>query len=255
VNVNNNPYNNNYNNNNNDNLLAGNAQKDFESVSDMNKEVTAMMRLGFIRKVYGVLFCQLFFTALISSIGFMQPVQSYYSKTMWPFWTAFALALVILIPLACFKKVARTVPMNYILLFSFTACESIMLSYMFAAVNNWKIVVTAAAITVAVVGALTLYACTTKTDFTFLGGILFVSATLLMFLGFFSIMFGYFLNTLYCILGVFVFSIYLIFDTQLVMGNCGLEYSVDDYVIAALNIYLDIIQIFLYILSLLANRN
>jgi FtsH-binding integral membrane protein len=216
--------------------------------------VNQQMRLGFIRKVYGVLTAQILITALVSSIGFIQGVQDYYKITMWPFWTSFALMLIVLIPLACFKKIARQVPLNYILLFTFTVCEAIMLSYAFAAINDWKIVLTAAVMTVAIVAALTAYACTTKTDFTFLGGILFVSSTLLFLLGLFSIFFGGFLHTLYCCLGVIVFSIYLIFDTQLVMGQCGIEYSVDDYILASLNIYLDIIQLFIYILSLLSKK-
>lgn len=226
---------------------------DFEDTT-FSHGVNQQMRLGFIRKVYGVLSVQILLTALVSSIGFISGVQDYYKTNMWPFWTSFAVMLIVLIPLACFKKVARKVPINYILLFTFTTGEAIMLSYAFASINDWKIVLTAAIMTVAIVVALTAYACTTKTDFTFLGGMLFVSCTLLFLLGLFSIFFGGFLHTLYCCMGVVVFSIYLIFDTQLVMGQCGLEYSVDDYILASLNIYLDIIQLFVYILSLLSKK-
>ena len=47
------------------------------------------------------------------------------------------------------------------------------------------------------------------------------------------------------------FSIYLIFDTQLILGRFGMQYEIDDYILAALNIYIDIIQLFLFILNLL----
>lgn len=248
----NNDFNYDANNNNNPNLQSS-LNKDFENSSSNNfdEQVNKMMRIGFIRKVYGVLTCQLLFTALLSSIGFITSVQDYYSKNTWLLWTSLALSLVVIIPLACCRKVARKVPLNYFLLFTFTACESIMLSYVFASIRDWKIVFTAAVITIAVTGALTVYACTTKTDFTYCGGLLFVSITLLFFLGLFSIVFGGFLRILYCVLGILVYSIYLIFDTQLVMGKFGVEYQIDDYIIATLNIYLDIIQIFLYILSIL----
>ena len=49
-------------------------------------------------------------------------------------------------------------------------------------------------------------------------------------------------------LGVFLFGVYLIFDTQLIMGGKRYELSIDDYVVGALILYLDIIMIFLYLL-------
>ena len=49
-------------------------------------------------------------------------------------------------------------------------------------------------------------------------------------------------------------SIYLIFDTQLVVGKLGIAYSIDDYIFASLNLYLDILNIFLYVLTLLSNK-
>lgn len=235
-----------------------NFNENFENKSEDNiyspDKIEQNMRLGFIRKVYGVLCSQLIFTALLSSIGFLNSVRAYYYSTMWLFWFAFAITIVTCFALACFKSLAKSVPVNYILLFLFTAGESIMLSYLFAAINDVKIVVIAAVATVVVCSALTIYACTTKTDFTYLGGLLFVCLSLMFVLGLFYIWYPQFLRLLYCFLGLVLFSIYLIFDTQLVMGKYGLEYEIDDYIIAALNIYMDIIQIFIYILSILSRR-
>lgn len=46
---------------------------------------------------------------------------------------------------------------------------------------------------------------------------------------------------------------YLVYDTQIMMGG-GKQYSIspEEYVFAALNLYLDIINLFLYILQLIA---
>ena len=55
--------------------------------------------------------------------------------------------------------------------------------------------------------------------------------------------------------GVFVFGIYLIVDTQMIVGGKHVELSVDEYVLAAMLLYVDIVQIFLYILRLLGNRD
>lgn len=53
---------------------------------------------------------------------------------------------------------------------------------------------------------------------------------------------------------MFVFGIYLIVDTQLIMGGKQVELAIDEYILAAMMLYIDIIQIFLYILRLLGDR-
>jgi FtsH-binding integral membrane protein len=55
-----------------------------------------------------------------------------------------------------------------------------------------------------------------------------------------------------CMTDVIIYSLYLVYDTQLMIGKFDNEYSVDDYVFAAINIYLDIINLFIYILRLVA---
>lgn len=43
---------------------------------------------------------------------------------------------------------------------------------------------------------------------------------------------------------------FLAVDTQLLLGNKNLSLSPEEYIFAALNLYTDIIQIFIYILSI-----
>jgi FtsH-binding integral membrane protein len=112
----------------------------------------------------------------------------------------------------------------------------------------------AALATFGVTFGISVYACTTKTDFTFFGGLLFSLLSCLIILTLFSFFFE-FLNAIICIFGVLLYSLYLLYDTQLLLGKFGVEYSVDDYILASLNIYLDIIQIFLYILEILGRMS
>ena len=51
--------------------------------------------------------------------------------------------------------------------------------------------------------------------------------------------------------GAFMFSLYLIYDTQMMMGGKH-KYALDPevYIFAALNIYLDVINLFMYILMI-----
>ena len=57
-------------------------------------------------------------------------------------------------------------------------------------------------------------------------------------------------------LGACIFGLYLIYDTQLIMGGSGkaAQYSIDDYIMAAVNMYIDVIQIFIEILRLIGDR-
>jgi FtsH-binding integral membrane protein len=52
-----------------------------------------------------------------------------------------------------------------------------------------------------------------------------------------------------------IFSLYLIYDVQLVAGDKQKKFSEDDYILAALNIYLDIIGIFIQLLQFFGTRN
>ncbi|CAJ1445306.1 unnamed protein product [Effrenium voratum] len=64
------------------------------------------------------------------------------------------------------------------------------------------------------------------------------------------------LNLVYAGLGALIFSFYIILDTQLIVGGKHNKhrFSIDDYCMAAINIYVDIIQLFLFLLELFGNR-
>lgn len=118
-------------------------------------------------------------------------------------------------------------------------------------------VLIALGITVLVVVSLTAFAFQTKYDFTNLSGMLFVSLVVLILFGIFAGIFhSRVLSVLYACIGVIIFSLYLVYDTQLVIGGKHkYQFSVDDYVFAALNIYLDIVNLFLFVLALVSGGN
>jgi FtsH-binding integral membrane protein len=128
--------------------------------------------------------------------------------------------------------------------------------------NGGAVVVMAALMTLGkglsmlgLVAVLTVYAYYTKTDFTTPWAVMLAFVTsIVIFFMFFFINWAPAMQTFYCSLGIFVFGLYLIIDTQMVMGNRSFAISMDDYVVAALLIYIDIIQLFLYILTLLGGR-
>jgi FtsH-binding integral membrane protein len=52
-----------------------------------------------------------------------------------------------------------------------------------------------------------------------------------------------------------IYSVYLIIDTQLIIGGREKELTMDNYVLGAVILYIDIIRLFLEILRIFGKRN
>lgn len=90
-----------------------------------------------------------------------------------------------------------------------------------------------------------------------MGGLLFVLGMSLLLFGLFAFAFNQpnqTLNVVYCVCWAVLYGLYLIYDTQLIAGNKRFALSLDDYIIGALIIYIDIIGMFLKLLQLLGRR-
>merc|ERR1712190_132854 len=124
-----------------------------------------------------------------------------------------------------------------------------------------ELVLGCAAATAVIFFGLTIYAWTTKTDFTGCGPYLFAAL-----LGMIVISFGMllmqmlvpganiaFTQKIFAGLMVILFTLYIVYDTQLMIGQWkghAVQFEIDDYVLAALTLYLDILNLFLYLLEL-----
>lgn len=214
------------------------------------------LRIGFIRKVYGILTAQLLFTVLICIIPMTsESFRDFQREQYWLLIVFAILPLFCSIALVCFRNVAKQVPYNYILLFAFTVAEAYIVSFI-CSFYDPVVVLSAALITCGILAGLTAYACCTKTDFTYLGGFLMMALFGLIFWGFIvGVVRNDILISTYSVLGAILYGFYLIYDTQLIVGGKKYELSIDDYIIGALMLYIDTIQIFLYILSLLGRRS
>ncbi|MBN3325062.1 LFG1 protein, partial [Atractosteus spatula] len=101
--------------------------------------------------------------------------------------------------------------------------------------------------------SLSVFAMQTKWDFTTATGTMWVIGWSLVSFGLLcAIIRTNWLYIVYAAVGTLVFSVYLVMDTQLMLGG-KYKYSLspEEYIFAALNLYLDIITIFLFILQLL----
>jgi len=211
------------------------------------------IRLGFIKKVYSILFVQIGITAgMICLFLYCDPVKEYSKDNPWLWILAFVLTLVILIVLACCPNFRRQSPMNFVLLMAFTVCEGFLLGTVTSHYDKDEVLM-AVGITAVVTFALTIFAFQTKWDFTMMGGMLFVLVIVLFCFGILAaIIQSRILSLVYASIGALIFSAYIVFDTQMMMGGKH-KYSLspEEYIFAALNLYLDIINLFMFILSII----
>ena len=205
------------------------------------KKTFETIRRGFIRKVYGIIFFQLLITTTVIYFSMTNEIlMKFMLSNVWSLYLSCVASIIVVIILVC-GKLTRTVPVNYFLLIVLTLLEAFMASYTTIYFQPISVLV-CAGLTMLIVFALTMYACFTKRDMTMMGGFLFCFSIILIFLGIVGFFFtSYFYQMFLNSLGVLLMSLYLIFDTQLVIGNKRNLIDVDDYILGALNIYLDIL--------------
>lgn len=238
----------------------------------MNAEPVALceehVRRGFIRKVYGILFVQLAVTTVIAGavMVFADTIrESNPGMLSAIFYASLALTLGLSCAIGCCSTTMRTFPWNYIMLFAFTAAEAVLVGIISAQYTIGSVLV-ALGMTAFIVIALTAFACQTKYDFTGFGPYLYCALMVLLAFGFVVVLIAWFggggsgaftiLNTVYAAGGALLFSAFIVYDTQLIVGGKHRRYqfSIDDYAFAALNLYVDIVQLFLFLLSLFGDR-
>jgi len=210
------------------------------------------IRMAFVRKVYAILMVQLAITVgFIAVFLYVPEVKRFAAENTWLLWVAMAMTFVLLIVLACCNDFRRRWPLNIILLLLFTLCEGFLLGAVSTAYRTDDVLIAAGICAVVCLG-LTIFAFQTKWDFTAMGGILFVGILILMIFGILAIFIrNKILDLVYASLGALVFSCYIVFDTQMMLGGKH-KYSIspEEYIFAALNLYLDIVNLFLYILAI-----
>ena len=206
--------------------------------------------MNFIRKVYIILSLQLLTTTMFVAAGcFSAGYRMFIKQNMWLMWVCLIISIIIFYVIIYVRSASRKVPLNFLILLIFTLAESYLVSCSTAQYDPQTVFI-AAGLTAAVVVALTIYACTSKTDFTMCGGLLFTAFMVLFVGSIFSLFFkSKILRIIISAASVLIFSLYLIYDTQLILGRGELKLTVDDYIYAAMTLYLDIIQIFLHILN------
>ncbi|XP_064541780.1 protein lifeguard 1 [Drosophila montana] len=210
------------------------------------------IRKGFIRKVYLILLTQLLVTCgVISIFMYHVPTKHFVRENPMVVCVAMIVNIVVLISMACCETARRNFPINFICLGLFTATMSLLLGAV-ASTMDANVVLLAVGITAVLVVALSIFAIQTKYDFTAWGGVLITVVICLLILAFAgAFLRGTFGETAVSCLGALLASFLLIYDTQLIIGGTHkYQFNPEDYIFAALTLYLDVVRIFLYVLRL-----
>ncbi|XP_035215339.1 protein lifeguard 3-like isoform X2 [Stegodyphus dumicola] len=180
------------------------------------------IRAQFVRKVYLTLMVQLLFTMGVISLFVFEPhVKEFVRSNIVIYYVSFATFLGVYIGLVCCGDIRRKYPTNIILLAILTAAMSYMLGTI-SSFHKTEIVFMAVGICAAVCLLVSIFSYSTKT-----------------------------MVMVYAGLGATVFTLYLAYDTQLILGGRKYELSPEEYIMAVIQLYIDIVYIFLNILILI----
>uniref|UniRef100_A0A1I8GI27 Protein lifeguard 1 n=1 Tax=Macrostomum lignano TaxID=282301 RepID=A0A1I8GI27_9PLAT len=214
------------------------------------------MRRGFITRVYAVLMLQLLVTGIVVSVfTFSESVKKWVHTNLLFYYISFGLFIVVYLVIMCCKSVRRRFPCNMICLSIFTLAFSYMTGCI-ASFYNTQGVLIAMGICSIICIAISIFAVQTKIDFTMCSGlILVISLVFILFALACSISYAVvgasrLLDCVYGGVGALVFSIFLVYDTQQVVGGRKYELSPEEYVSGAMQLYLDVVYIFIYLLPL-----
>ncbi|NWV99252.1 LFG3 protein, partial [Machaerirhynchus nigripectus] len=234
----------------------------FQSVDWDDRKV----RHTFIRKVYAIISLQLLVTVgIISVFTFVHPVRSFVQRNVAIYYASYAVFLVTYLVLACCQGPRRRFPWNIILLSIFTLAMGLMTGTI-ASMYQTKAVLIAMLITAIVAIVVTIFCFQTKARrgaqpaLPCVGQVWGADQTCPALPAAcqhpgspcpcpFPAQVPW-LHMLYAAIGAIAFTLFLAYDTQLVLGNRKNTLSPEEYIYGALTIYTDIIYIFTFILQI-----
>jgi len=238
-------------------LLSSNDLPNYDDLYNNNKQIDGNERNSFIKKVYLIVYLQLMFTIGICSLFI-------YNKHIIQFMnssggvallvTSIIFQIFLMIILVC-TNLHKKYPINYIILLIYTMFFSITLASLGSYYSTNTLLIASGSTALITLG-LTLFAFQTKYDFTGYGPYLLSFLLTIIFMGILSLFItSQFYNILYSSIGSLLFSFYIVYDTQLIIGGKHkYQYDSDEHVFAAISLYLDIINLFLYLLQGFNNK-
>ncbi|XP_068604578.1 protein lifeguard 1 [Brachionichthys hirsutus] len=208
------------------------------------------VRRGFVRKVFSILALQLLFTfSVVCAFTFSSVVKRAVQINLWAYLSSFIIFAIVVIALSCCRSFSRRHPWNLVGLVVVTLSLSYMVGTVASFHDTIAVVITMGttlAITFTIIG----FSAQARFDFTLLSGVLMILLVDLVLFGVFSAFYySYVAEIAYGCLGALLYSLFLVIDCQLLMGLMSHRLDPEEYVNAALMIYMDVVLIFLCLLG------
>ncbi|XP_020806797.1 protein lifeguard 1 isoform X2 [Drosophila serrata] len=216
------------------------------------------IRKGFIRKVFGIFLVQLLFTlGVMAFFLYHEPTKYFVQKNAIVVIVAAIINIMVAILIVCSETVRRKHPVNLVCLAIYTVTMSLLLGAL-SSFMNADVVLLGVGITAILVIGLSVYALQTKVDYTANGAVLvtFSMFFLLLIAAMCWSPYGGYNNLPFSLFGALLGCFYLIYDIQMMIGgNHQYQFDPEEYVFAALSLYVDVIQILIYVLRILEKFN
>jgi len=232
------------------------AHKDGPTTSTVNPFDDSSIRLLFVRKVFSLLACMvLATTAVVSLFVYSESVKLFVANNGWITTTCMVVYFGSALAISLSTDMRRKHPTNIILLTIFTLATSFMLGVI-CSIYTAQSVALAGGITAITCTLVAVLATTTKIDFTRWYG---VFLSILWGISLWKLLFALPLripevDRAYASLGAGLFILILIVDIQMIVGGKRMVVNPEEYVFAAMQVYLDIVNIFLEILKIVGKR-
>ncbi|NWY42958.1 LFG4 protein, partial [Sylvia atricapilla] len=208
------------------------------------------IRMAFLRKVYSILSVQVLLTTVTSAVFlYSTGVQAFvHERPALLLLSGFG-SLAVIVALTLYR---HQHPVNLYLLFGFCSLIDRLLFLLTVSFYDVSVVLQAFILTTAVFLGLTAYTLQSKRDFSKFGAGLFACLWILIFSGFLRLFFySETIELVFAAAGALLFCGFIIYDTHLLMHKL----SPEEYILASINLYLDIINLFLHLLRFLEAFN
>eukprot|EP00747_Dinoflagellata_sp_TGD_P169035 gnl/TRDRNA2_/TRDRNA2_196881_c0_seq1.p1 gnl/TRDRNA2_/TRDRNA2_196881_c0~~gnl/TRDRNA2_/TRDRNA2_196881_c0_seq1.p1 ORF type:complete len:285 (+),score=51.04 gnl/TRDRNA2_/TRDRNA2_196881_c0_seq1:45-857(+) len=247
-----------------------------------DERMPAEIRLGFVKKVYGILIAMLMvsFTVVAPFVFDTSNTMKFMHENPWIYALSMFLLLVqqmVNIAMAfeaccgggpcqrTYMHVMKTSPWNYMFLLTYSLSFGVVLGNICTQYKASSVGL-CLFLTAGIMLALTIYAVQTKQNFQGFGMYFAAVGAGMCMLVLVSMIVPYspMIHKLIAVCGAVLFSFIIIYDTQLIFGTAAfqlnrssirnVEFTVDMYAFAAYQLYLDFVNMFLYILELVGQR-
>lgn len=213
------------------------------------------IRHDFIKRVYSLLSINIAITfGIVSFFSMYDSASKWLLEHYWISLVSSIFSLILIITFSCFSSIAKNHYVGVTLLLLLSLFFGMSMSGIAIFTSKLSVLI-ACGITILIFLALTVFSIQVKYDFTGWGPylligllILFIYSVILIFIPRNHISY-----IILGALGVLIFSFYIVYDTQLIIGGKHRkhEFGPDEYIFATISLYLDIVNIFTYILMIL----